>query len=204
MEEPVAPQLYLVVSDPDGEALARLLDAAPVACVRLDMPASGEDDIRRAADTLRPICHDRDIALLLTGHYRLVSQTGVDGVHLMGSRDVREARKLLGTDSIVGTFVGTSRHAGMTAGEAGADYVSFGPVSDTGLGSGDVATPDLFQWWSEAIEVPVVAEGGVSPEATRQLRSFADFLAFGTEVTQAPDPVKALSAFHRILEEQGA
>ena len=37
------------------------------------------------------------------------------------------------SDAIVGAFCGTSRHDGMTAGEMGADYVSFGPVAAVSL-----------------------------------------------------------------------
>lgn len=196
MEEPAHPQLYLIAPEADPEALARLLDAAPVACVRLDIPAAGEDDIARAADALRPVCHDRDIPLLLCEHFRLVRPTGVDGVHLMGSRSVREARKELGTDAIIGAYVGATRHAGMTAGETGADYVAFGPVSDTGLGSGEIASLETFAWWSEAVELPVVAEGGITDDMIAQLRDQTDFFALGAEVFQAEDPVSALRRFH--------
>ena len=49
-------------------------------------------------------------------------------MHLtQGARGVRHARKELGADAIVGAFCGASRHEGMNAGEAGADYVSFAP-----------------------------------------------------------------------------
>ena len=53
-----------------------------------------------------------------------------------GARQVRAVRKALGADAIVGAFARASRHEGMTAAEIGADYVSFGPVGDTGLGDG--------------------------------------------------------------------
>ena len=81
-----------------------------------------------------------------------------------GARQVRAVRKALGADAIVGAFAHASRHDGLTAGEIGADYVSFGPVGATGLGDGSTAPLDLFEWWSEMIEVPVVAEGGLTPD----------------------------------------
>ncbi|HIE71875.1 MAG TPA: hypothetical protein EYP98_17775, partial [Planctomycetes bacterium] len=66
----------------------------------------------------------------LEGRKKLLEaqRLGLDGVHLTdGSRSVRVARKELGPDAIVGAFCGTSRHDGMVAGEAGADYVALGP-----------------------------------------------------------------------------
>ena len=63
------------------------------------------------------------------------------------------------------------------AAEAGADYVGFGPAGATGLGDGSVAPHELFAWWSEMIEIPVVAEGGITPEVAFGLAGAADFLA---------------------------
>jgi thiamine-phosphate pyrophosphorylase len=194
-------QLYLItppVFGPDlPDRIAALLDATGVACVRLALAAGSEDDVARAADALRPVVHARDVPLVVTDHYRLVPRLGLDGVHLSdGSRQVRAVRKALGADAIIGAFARTSRHDGMTAGEIGADYVAFGPVGATGLGDGTTAPPELFEWWAEMIEVPVVAEGGLTPELARALSGAADFLAVGPEVWTAPEgPEAALTAF---------
>ena len=167
MPERDTPQIYLI-TPPDLEVssfpdtLARVLDGTEVACVRLALATHDEDRIARAADLLRELCHERDIALVIEAHILLVERLGLDGVHLMdGARSVRKARKALGADAIVGSYCGASRHDGMTAGEAGADYISFGPVGTTPLGDGTRAEPDLFDWWSKMIEIPVVAEGAV-------------------------------------------
>ena len=83
----------------------------------------------RAADALRPVAHARDVPLVVADHFRLAGRLGLDGVHLAdGARQVREARKALGADAIVGAFARASRHDGLTAAEIGADYVAFGPV----------------------------------------------------------------------------
>ncbi len=195
-----APQIYLA-TPPRFElsgfagSLGTVLDDFEIACVRLSLASGSEDELTRAADTLRETCAARDVAFVIDSHYRLAQQLGLDGVHLTdGHRHLREARKLLGEERIVGAFCGTSRHAGLNAGEMGADYVSFGPVAAGALGDGHTAEPDLFRWWSEMIEVPVVAEGGIGPEAARALGRFADFLCLGTEVWSHPDgPCRALS-----------
>lgn len=199
------PQLYLITPpDPALESfpalLNRVLDAAPVACLRLSMATTDEDRIARMADALREIAHARDIALVIDRHAMLVERLGLDGVHLSdGARSVAKLRKTLGEDAIIGAFCGDSRHDGMTAGEMGADYVSFGPVGATTLGTGAQAGLDLFQWWSEMIEVPVVAEGALTDEALRALAPVADFIAFGSEIWSADDPAAALAGFHRII-----
>lgn len=194
------PQLYLVTPpsfdlDVFPDLLARALDSVEIACVRLDLATRDEDAIGRGADAVREICHARDIAVVLTDHRLIAERHGLDGVHFTdGARHVRKARTELGADAIVGAWCGTSRHEGLIAGENGADYVGFGPVGASALGDGSVAERDLFQWWSEMIEVPVVAEGGLTEALVRDLAPIADFLAFGEEVWSADDPVAALSA----------
>lgn len=198
MAEPEFPQIYLitppVVSLQDFPAtLARVLDAHHIACVRLALATQEATDVAKIADALRDTCHARDVALVIDSHIGMVARLGLDGVHLNdGPRHVRTARKELGADAIVGAFCGTSRHDGMSAGEAGADYVSFGPVRDTGLGDGIIAERDLFAWWSEMIEVPVVAEGGLDKAVTRELAPVTDFFGIGPEIWTSEDPATAL------------
>ena len=177
------------------ERLAPLLDGFDVACVRLALAAGSEDAVARACDALRPVCHARDVPLVVADHYRLVERLGIDGVHLTdGARQVRAVRTALGPDAIVGAFARTSKHEGMTAAEIGADYVAFGPAGASGLGDGSVAGLDLFAWWSETIEVPCVAEGALTPALVGALAPVADFVAIGAEIWAAEEPAAALRA----------
>ena len=193
-EEQQTPQIYLITPSAFDLAtfstqLASLLDTHEIACLRLSLASTDERDISLAADSLRDICHARDVAMVIENHFRLVETHGLDGVHLPDStRQVREVRKVLGPDAIVGTYCGASRHAGMTAGEIGADYIAFGPVVESTLGSGKTAPFDLFEWWSETVEVPVVAEGNVTPEMATTLAPVVDFFGLGAEIWGADNP----------------
>ena len=199
------PQITLVTppelelsSFPD--LLARCLDAVPVACLRLALSTREEDRIARAADALRDVAHARDIPLVIEGHVLLVGRLGLDGVHLTdAARSVRKVRKEIGADAIVGAFCGASRHDGLTAGELGADYVSFGPLGASALGDGRQVDRDLLAWWSEMIEIPVQAEGALDEALVRDLAPVADFFAFGAEVWSGDDPVARLRALDTAL-----
>ena len=193
------PQLYLLtppeieLSSYPGQ-LARVLDAHEIACLRLTLATRDEDRLSRAADAVREVAHARDVAVVIDTHVSLAERLGLDGVHLTdGARNVRKTRSALGPDGIVGAFCHASRHDGMTAGEAGADYVSFGPVGATALGDGTLADDALFAWWSEMIEVPVVAEGALDAERIRALAPITDFFAIGEEIWREEDPVDALN-----------
>ncbi len=200
MDTPEQPQIYLITPPTIAlstfpEQLGRVLDSAEIACIRLALAGNDEDTIARAADACREVAHARDVAIVISNHVLLAQRLGLDGVHLDdGSRSVRAVRKELGADAIVGSFCSASSHDGMTAGENGADYVAFGPVGTSTLGDGTIAEKDLFQWWSEMIEVPVVAEGGLTPELIRDLASHTDFFGIGDEIWSQDDPVAALKA----------
>lgn len=206
MAEQERPQIYLI-TPPEielsgfGDRLCAVLDASEVACLRLALSTTDEDRIARAADRLREIAHARDIALVIERHVQLTARLGLDGVHLTdGARSVRAARKALGPDAIVGAFCGASRHDGMNAGEAGADYVAFGPVAPTPLGDGGHAGRDLFAWWSEVIEVPVVAEGALTAERIADLTPVTDFFGIGPEIWDIDDAADALRRLVAAME----
>lgn len=200
MESEDKPQVYLL-TPPEFELssfparLAAVLDSVEVACLRISMAAEDEDRVARAADALREMAHERDVAVVIERHVSLAERLGLDGVHLTdGARSVRDTRKTLGKDAIVGSFCGASRHDGMTAGEAGADYVAFGPVGASTLGDGRRAEKDLFAWWSEMIEGPVVAEGHLDVDLVAELAGVTDFFGVGSEIWRQDDPVAALKA----------
>lgn len=204
MSAPEQPQLYLLTPPvielsqfPDQ--LAAVLDAHEVACIRLALATQDEDRIARAGDACREVAHARDVAIVVNDHVGLAERLGLDGVHLSdAAKSVRDARKALGSEAIVGSFCGTSRHDGITAGEAGADYVAFGPVN--AIADQAAADAELFQWWSEMIEVPVVAEGGLTAETIRTLAPATDFFGIGEEIWTSDNPVQTLATLMAALK----
>lgn len=185
-------RIYLITPpklDPTSFAdrLAAALDAAgaggsdqAVAAVQLRLKDVSEDDWKRAIDALRPVTQSRDVAFLLNDRAELVRNFGCDGVHV-GQEDMpaRQARALIGPDATLGVTCKGSRDLAMQAGEDGADYVAFGAFFPSG--TKDVQrfiAPDILQWWSELMELPCCAIGGITAENCGPLvRAGADFLA---------------------------
>ncbi|MDP4033145.1 MAG: thiamine phosphate synthase [Pseudorhodobacter sp.] len=205
MADSERPQLYLITPTafdlavfPDQ--LAAVLDSAQVACVRLALASRDEDHVARAADALRALTHARDVALVIERHVLLVERLGLDGVHLTdGAHSLRKVRKELGNEAIIGAFCNGTRHEGIAAAEAGADYVAFGPVGETPLGDGSRAEFELFEWWSEMIEVPVVAEGALTVDLVAKLGPVTDFFGVGDEIWGSDKPSVALRALLKPL-----
>ena len=181
--------------------LAAALDAGDVAAVQLRLKDAGDDVWHRSIDALRPVCQSRDVAFLLNDRADLVPGTGCDGAHV-GQDDMpaREARKLLGPDLMLGVTCKGSRDLAMQAGEDGADYVAFGAFyPSTTKAVTTFLDPEILQWWSEMMELPSCAIGGITAENCAPLvRAGTDFLAVAGAVWNHPDGpaagVRALNA----------
>jgi len=192
------PQITLITPpavdlDVFPDRLAAVLDGVEIACLRLSLASKDQDLIARAADACRAVAHARDVAIVIETHLLLVERLGLDGVHLTdGARTLRRARKDLGADAIIGSHCGATRHEGISAGEAGADYVAFGPIGATALGTGVTAPFDLFEWWSEMIEVPVIAEGALTVALVERFGPVTDFFAVGEEIWTTEVPLATL------------
>jgi thiamine-phosphate pyrophosphorylase len=203
------PQLYLI-TPPAFELtdfvprLSAVLDGAGIGCLRLALATRDEDRVARTADALREIAHARDVAIVIESHAALVERLGLDGVHLPdGARTVRDVRKLLGADGIVGTFSRASRHDGISAAEAGADYVAFGAFFATHTKTPKTsASVDLLTWWQQLFEIPCVAIGGITVDNCPPLiTAGADFIAVSAGVwSHADGPKAAVAAFNEMCE----
>ncbi len=187
-------QLYLLTPPalPPGFAdqLAAALDAAEIAALQLRLKDVDDDALRRAVDLVRPVAHERGVALILNDRPDLAVQTGCDGAHV-GADDMpaADARKLLGPRMQLGVSCYDSRDAALRAGEAGADYVAFGAFfPSTTKEARSQADTDLLAWWSELMEPPVVAIGGInSANCGPLVRAGANFLAVCGAVWSHPD-----------------
>jgi len=201
-------RLYLITPpafDPATfrERLAEALDAGDVACVQLRLKDASDDEIRRATEMLRPVAQDRGVAFLMNDRADLAAETGCDGVHI-GQEDTTyaEARRIVGPDAIVGVTCHNSRHLAMTAAEGGADYVAFGAFFPTGTKQPKVrAEPDILRWWSDIMEIPCVAIGGITVENCGVLvEAGADFLAVVSAVwDHSGGPAAAVKAFNEAI-----
>ena len=170
--------------------LAQTLDAGDVAAVQLRLKDADDAAWRAAVSALRPVVQDRGVAFLLNDRADLAADLGCDGAHV-GQEDMaaRDARRAL--DGLtLGVTCHASRDLAITAGEDGADYVAFGAFfpSPTKEAAPVAADTDLLTWWSETMELPCVAIGGITADNCGPLvRAGADFLAVTAAVWSHPD-----------------
>ena len=185
-------------------AMAQALDAGDVAAVQLRLKEVDDETVRRAIDVLRPVVQSRDVAFLINDRPDLAVAHGCDGAHVgQGDTPAAEARKILGNLTL-GVTCHASRDLAMQAGEDGADYVAFGAFFPTETKETTAqAEPEILQWWSELMELPVVAIGGITAANCAPLVK-ADFLAVVGAVWNQPDGpaagIKAMNAAIRAAQ----
>ena len=186
-----------------ADELRAALNGGDVAAFQLRLKNVDDAAIARAADTLRPICQQRDVAFILNDRPDLAVKLDCDGVHV-GQDDMpyAEARRIVGPDRQVGVTCKASQHLAMEAAEAGADYVAFGAFFASNTKAVTTpADPEILKWWSDVMQVPCVAIGGITVENCKPLvTAGADFLAVAGGVWNYKDgPEATVRAFNEIF-----
>lgn len=179
--------------------LAEVLDAAFAAGCRWasvrekDLPAADRLALVR---TLLPVA--RRHGAVLTVHGDLDAARRCDGVHLPGGGDVRAARAALEPDATIGLSCHGPDDVRRAA-EAGADYVTLGPVfpTDSKPGYGPALGPETVGA-ARRFGVPVLALGGVTPANAAACRAAgAAGIAVMGGVMAADDPAAAMRTLLR-------
>jgi thiamine-phosphate pyrophosphorylase len=186
------------------DLLAQALDAGDVAAVQLRLKDTPDESLKKTIDLLRPIVQSRNVAFLLNDRPDLAVKHGCDGAHV-GQTDMKapEARKIL-KDLQLGVTCHNSRHLAWDAGEAGADYVAFGAFYPTATKETPImADLQTLKDWSEIMEIPCVAIGGITAQNCAPLvHAGADFLALSSTIWNHPqNPATAIQEMLHAIQQ---
>lgn len=129
------------------------------------------DDFLEQALRLKPICKKYRVPLIINDNVEVALEADADGVHV-GQEDMqaKEAREKLGPDKIIGVSCKTVDEA-LEAQTRGADYLGVGAIFPTK--SKEDADPISFEALNEiveAVDIPVVAIGGIELKNIAQLQ----------------------------------
>lgn len=173
--------------------------------IQLRMKDAPAEEIIACAEEVIPLCRRHGAKFLLDDHVELVRQLGADGVHL-GKNDmpVDEARKILGTDIIIGGTANTIEDI-IRLHKQGADYIGCGPFRFTttkknlspilGL---DGYKSIVLKMKELGIDLPIVAIGGITVEdIPAVMGTGVSGIALSGAILGAPDPVEMTA---RIIE----
>ncbi len=117
---------------------------------------------RAEALEIQALCRRYGVPFLINDDVDLAVAVNADGVHV-GQHDMEagQVRKKVGPDKILGVSAQTVEQA-RKAQAAGADYLGVGAVFPTGTkDDADAVSYDTLKAICEAVDIPVVAIGGI-------------------------------------------
>ena len=176
-------EIYLIVpaselTETDISKISRLVNMRNVPCIRIKSEGLSDKALNRNIRNMKFFSTICETKIILDNRIDLVKENEIDGIHFTyGTYSIKEVRTTLGENKIIGISCGFSKHIGLKAGESGADYVAFSSNGIKGQSANLSLNTDLFKWWSEFIEVPLVAEHIFSNSEIEVLSEYVDFLS---------------------------
>ena len=117
------------------------------------------------------LCHRHGVKCVINDNVDIALLSGADGVHV-GQDDMAcaKARVALGDRRIIGVSAHTVEEA-VAAAAAGADYLGSGAAFPTSTKDvhGHFVTPEDYAAITSAVDIPVVAIGGITKDNIAQL-----------------------------------
>lgn len=157
-----------------GESLYDQVEAAlrgGVTCVQLREKYMDDEELLRKAVSLKKLCHDYGVPLIINDNVDVAIKAGADGVHV-GQDDTAasEIRRIAGKDFIIGVTAKTVEQAKRAEAD-GADYMGVGAVFPSPTKKGAIRiTKDDLQAICASVSIPAVAIGGVSFDNMAELK----------------------------------
>ena len=129
---------------------------AGVSCVQLREKNASDEEILQEAALLKEICERYNVPLIINDRPDLAQKANASGVHVgLSDMGIQKARQLLGPDFIIGGSAHNVKEA-LAAQNAGADYIGCGAVFGLPV--------ETLRAICQAVEIPVVAIGGVTAD----------------------------------------
>jgi thiamine-phosphate pyrophosphorylase len=178
--------------------------------IQLRMKDATDDEVRPIAIEAQQLCQKFGATFVIDDRVALVKELHADGVHL-GKNDmpISEARRLLGTDYIIGgtanTFEDVKSHY-----ESGADYIGCGPYRFTttkqklspvlGL---DGYRRIIIEMRAAHIDIPIVAIGGITKDDIPAiLATGITGIALSGTVLRAANPIDEMKHLTNIVNHE--
>lgn len=185
--------VYLLTRESaDCEFLLAGVSAALAGGVRLVQYRDKSGDRGRRhqqATALRALTDAHDALLIINDDVDLAAAIGADGVHLgRDDGDVHSARRVLGSEAIIGVSCYNELARAAAATQAGADYIAFGAFFASTT-KPDARPADLALLRDAArFDTPWVAIGGINAHNARPLiAAGAEAIAVLGAIWDAPD-----------------
>lgn len=160
------------------------------------------DDNERLS-ALVETCHENSVPFIVNDDSELAARIGADGVHVgQDAGDLAAIRNRLGNDAIIGVSCHNDVASARRAVDEGADYVAFGRFFDSQTKpDAPPANIAILTEARAALDVPIVAIGGITPDnGADLLAAGADLLAVIAGIFARADCRAAAAAYKNMIK----
>lgn len=190
----------------DSDALLRQVESAidgGATIVQLREKNLDEASFLAEAEVFVALCRRKGVISIINDNVDIAAKTGADGVHV-GQSDLAagRVRELLGPDKLIGVSAHTVEEA-LAAQAAGADYLGTGAAFVTGTKTdAKPISKDTIRAICAAVDIPVVAIGGITRENIRELSGCGlDGVAVVSALFAQPDVEQAARELKALADE---
>ena len=152
---------------------------------------------------LKQITKAYHVPLIIDDRIDIMMAADADGVHL-GQSDMPAAlaRKLIGSDKIMGVSAGTLEEA-VKAEKEGADYLGVGAMFPTATKKdADITTPETLRKIMDTVHIPVVTIGGMNERTIPLFKGYGlSGFAVVSAIMASREPEKAAKKLKRIIDD---
>lgn len=172
-------------------------------CVQLREKTLSDEAFLAEALEVSQLCRRYGVPLFINDNVEVAIQCHADGIHV-GQEDMAAAqvRRRVGDDMMIGVSVHSVAEA-LDAVRHGADCLGVGAMFSTSTkADADVLPPGTLRAICDAVDIPVVAIGGITKHNIVQLAgSGVDGVALVSAIFSAPDIESECRLLRRLSEE---
>ncbi len=172
-------------------------------CVQLREKNLNDEEFLKEAMEISVLCKQYGVPFFINDNVEIAVKCHADGIHV-GQEDmeVTQVRQRVGADMIIGVSVHSVKEA-LEAVENGADCLGVGAMFSTSTKTdADVLSKETLRNICVAVEVPVVAIGGIDKTNISQLAGTGvDGVALVSAIFASDDIEKECRLLHKLSEE---
>ena len=188
-----------------GRTLAEAVEAViegGATMIQLREKGKTEEEILASAREIAPVCRKHGVPFIVNDSIELARACGADGVHL-GQSDVPEGDVRKQAEGLILSLSANTVESARLAQERGADYLGVGAVfGTTTKHDARHLTPEKLREITDAVDVPVVAIGGINETNILGLKGCGmEGAAVVSALFAQPDPGAAAKRLRALAEE---
>ena len=172
-------------------------------CVQLREKELDEEAFLQEAMEMKALCEKYHVPFFVNDNVEIAVKCKADGIHV-GQSDMATAkvRQTVGEDMMIGVSVHSVEEA-LEAVRNGADCLGVGAMFSTSTkANADVLTKEVLKEICDAVDIPVVAIGGISKDNMADLKGTGvDGVALVSAIFAAEDIEKECRILRQMAEE---